>query len=74
MYNPNLIENLTRFFNIKEFDNYRQERNKSNSLYAEEKNNIQFVVDGIDYSNLTDEKISTEEANFLDRISAIIKH
>jgi 5-methylcytosine-specific restriction endonuclease McrBC regulatory subunit McrC len=57
----------------KEFDNYRQERNKSNSLYAEEKNNIQFVVDGIDYSNLTEEKISTEEANFLDRISAIIK-
>ncbi|MBC7525374.1 MAG: hypothetical protein H7239_13175 [Flavobacterium sp.] len=56
----------------REFDSYRQERNKANSLYAEEKNNIQFVVEGIDYSNLTDEKISTEEVNFLDRISAII--
>lgn len=58
----------------KEFDSYRQLRNKANSLYAEEKNNIQFVVDGIDYSNLTDEKIKYEEVNFLDRISAIINN
>jgi 5-methylcytosine-specific restriction endonuclease McrBC regulatory subunit McrC len=58
----------------KEFDVHRQERNKSNSLYSEENNNIKFIVDGIDYSELIGEKIRKEEVNFLDRISAIINH
>lgn len=56
----------------KEYDFFRQDKNKSNSLYSEEKSMIKFMVEGIDYSDLTDESINTKEVNFLDRISSII--
>lgn len=56
----------------KEFDLNRQERNKSESLFSEEKSKTKFAIDGIDYTNLTDESIKVQEVNFLQRISSLI--
>ena len=70
--NKNVIAGGLLYPLSKEFNNIRQEKNKANSLYSEEKNKINFIVDGIDYSQINEENIVTEEAKFLDRISSII--
>ena len=70
--NRNVIAGGLLYPLSKEFSNIRQEKNKANSLYSEEKNKINFIVDGIDYSQINEENIVTEEAKFLDRISSII--
>jgi 5-methylcytosine-specific restriction enzyme subunit McrC len=57
----------------KEFNLNKQERNKANSLFSEGKSKTKFAVDGIDYSNLSNESINLEEANFLNRISSFTK-
>ena len=70
--NRNVIAGGLLYPLSKEFSNIRQEKNKANSLYSEEKNKINFIVDGIDYSQINEENIVTEESKFLDRISSII--
>ena len=70
--NRNVIAGGLLYPLSKEFSNIRQEKNKANSLYSEEKNKINFIVDGIDYSQINEENIVTEEVKFLDRISSII--
>ena len=70
--NKNVIAGGLLYPLSKEFNNIRQEKNKANSLYSEEKNKINFIVDGIDYSQINEENIVTEEVKFLDRISSII--
>lgn len=70
--NRNVIAGGLLYSLSKEFSNIRQEKNKANSLYSEEKNKINFIVDGIDYSQINEDNIVTEEAKFLDRISSII--
>lgn len=70
--NRNVIAGGLLYPLSKEFSNIRQEKNKANSLYSEEKNKINFIVDGIDYSQINEENIVTEEVKFLDRISTII--
>ena len=70
--NRNVIAGGLLYPLSKEFSNIRQEKNKANSLYSEEKNKINFIVDGIDYSQINEENIVTEESKFLNRISSII--
>lgn len=59
----------------KEFNTERQFKNKSETLFNQEITNTIYLVDGIDYTNLSGEKIEDEERikdeerNFLNRIA-----
>ncbi|WP_286761330.1 5-methylcytosine restriction system specificity protein McrC [Salegentibacter sp. UBA1130] len=53
----------------KEFSRERQFKNRSETLFNQEATNTKYLVDGIDYTNLNEEKIKEEEANFLNRIA-----
>lgn len=53
----------------KEFNEYRQFKNSSNTLFNQGVKKTKYIVDGIDYSDLNDEKIKVEEINFLNRIT-----
>lgn len=61
----------------KHFDETRQDKNKSNSLFGANTTKTKFVVDGIDYSNiqnkeLTLDNINIAEQNFISRIATLI--
>ena len=53
----------------KEFNKDRQFKNKSETLFNQEATNTRYLVDGIDYTDLREEKIMDEEINFLNRIA-----
>ena len=57
----------------KEFDVIRQQKNSADTLFSENKTPISYKIDGIDYTNLSMEKMEIEETNFLNRISSITK-
>lgn len=55
----------------KEFDGIRQAKNSSDSLFNQGASKTKFLVDGIDYSDLDEEKIKIEEVNFLQRMASL---
>lgn len=56
-----------------EFNETRQLGNKSCSLFSESKTQMHYIIDGIDYSQINEDKIIEEEQKFLKRISSLAK-
>ena len=72
--NRNVIAGGLLYPLSKYFSPERQFKNKSNSLFNQETTNTSYLVDGIDYTNLTEEKVKNEELNFLNRIAELQKN
>lgn len=53
----------------KEFNKEVQERNKASSLFSQNQSKTKFIVDGIDYTEISEDKIRIEEDKFLKRIA-----
>ena len=53
----------------KEYSNEKASKNYSSSLFGEERDNTQFIVDGIDLRDTEISTIKREESAFLDRIA-----
>lgn len=60
-------------FSVK-FDDLKIKSNQSDSLYNEGASKTQFIVDGIDFSDVNEENIQQEETKFLDRISSLTQN
>lgn len=72
--NKNVIAGGLLYPLSKEFSTERQLKNKSESLFNQETTNTRYLVDGIDYTDLTEEKVKREELNFLSRIANLQKN
>ncbi|MEW4924149.1 hypothetical protein [Algibacter sp. 2305UL17-15] len=72
--NKNVIAGGLLYPLSKDFSTERQFKNKSESLFNQEATNTRYLVDGIDYTDLTEEKVKREELNFLSRIADLQKN
>lgn len=72
--NKNVIAGGLLYPLSKEFSTDRQFKNKSETLFSQEATNTKYLVDGIDYTELSVEKIKKEEINFLNRIADLQIH
>lgn len=72
--NKNVIAGGLLYPLSKEFSIDRQFKNKSETLFSQEATNTKYLVDGIDYTDLSEEKIKKEEINFLNRIADLQIH
>jgi len=61
-----LLYPLSKDFNIE-----RQFKNKSETLFNQEATKTKYLIDGIDYTDLNEEKVKREELNFLSRIAEL---
>lgn len=59
-----LLYPLSKMFNLE-----RQIKNKSETLFSQNATQTKFLVEGIDYTDINEEKIKEEEINFLNRIA-----
>ena len=72
--NKNVIAGGLLYPLSKEFSTDRQLKNKSETLFSQESTNTKYLVDGIDYTDLSEERIRKEETNFLNRIADLQTH
>jgi len=72
--NKNVIAGGLLYPLSKDFSTERQFKNKSETLFNQETTNTKYLVDGIDYTSLTEEKVKREELNFLNRIANLQKN
>lgn len=72
--NKNVIAGGLLYPLSKDFSTERQFKNKSETLFNQETTNTKYLVDGIDYTDLTEEKVKREELNFLSRIANLQKN
>ena len=54
------------------YDSEVQRRNRSDSLFGLERSSTQFIVEGIDFNNLSKENIKEKEEAFLQRIATLL--
>lgn len=66
--NKNVVAGGLLYPLSKEFTKDMQERNKANSLFSLNQSTTKFLVDGIEYTELSEDKIRSEEKKFLERI------
>ncbi|WP_339698337.1 hypothetical protein [uncultured Marixanthomonas sp.] len=55
----------------KEFNTDRQFKNKSETLFSQKTTKTKYLIDGIDYTDLNEEKVKREELNFLSRLTEL---
>lgn len=55
----------------KEFNTDRQFKNKSETLFSQKTTKTKYLIDGIDYTDLNEDKVKREELNFLSRLAKL---
>ena len=72
--NKNVIAGGLLYPLSKDFSAERQFRNKSETLFNQQATKTKYLIDGIDYTDLNEEKVKREELNFLSRIVELQIH
>tara|TARA_R110001583_G_scaffold22927_8_gene85489 strand:- start:202 stop:1521 length:1320 start_codon:yes stop_codon:yes gene_type:complete len=72
--NKNVIAGGLLYPISKDFNTERQLKNKSETLFNQRATNTKYLIDGIVYTDLNEEKVKREELNFLSRIAELQIH